>query len=113
MFRSLLIASVAAFGLFSFATAEEKPASGKDVTVTGTLMCGKCKLKTEGFKECVNALQVKDGDKVVTYFITDGGNGEDYHQCGTGETPNVTVAGLLTEKDGKKWIKPTKVTVKK
>lgn len=115
MLRSLLMfAAVAAIGCSSSGVATaDPPAPGQEVTVTGTLMCGKCKLKTEGFKECVNALQVKEGDKTVTYFLQDQGNSEDYHECGKGEKPGVTVAGLLSEKDGKKWIKPTKVEVKK
>src|SRR4051794_12041601 len=112
MIRAMLIAAAASLGLGAFATAEDKPA-GKDVTVTGTLVCAKCKLSVEGVKECTNALQVKEGDKTVTYFLKDEGNGEEYHQCGTGEKPGVTVAGTLTETDGKKFLKPTKVTVAK
>lgn len=111
--RSTLIAAVLAFVVSAVGVAADAPPAGKEVTLTGTLMCAKCKLKEPGVKACTNALQVKEGDTTVTYFLQDGGNGEDYHECGTGEKPGVTVAGVLTEKDGKKWVKPTKVTEKK
>ncbi len=33
----------------------------KEVKLTGTLVCAKCKLKMDGVKKCTNALQVKEG----------------------------------------------------
>ncbi len=38
---------------------------------------------------------------------------EEYHECGDGEKEGVTVVGPLTEKGGKKWVKPSKVETKK
>jgi hypothetical protein len=84
----------------------------KEVKLTGNLMCAKCKLKMEGVTKCTNALQVKEGEKTVTYILDDKGDDEDYHQCGGGEKKNVTVTGKVTEKDGKKTVKPTKVDAK-
>lgn len=111
MIRAMLIATAAVVGLWAFGAATVAEDKANTKTVTGTLMCAKCKLKIEGFTDCQNALQVKEGDKTVTYFIEDKGNGEDYHECGKGTKEGVTVAGVVTEKDGKKWIKPSKVTV--
>lgn len=90
-------------------------ADDKETKVTGTLVCAKCGLKANGVKKCTNALQVKEGEKTVTYYLEDKGNGESYHEdvCGGGEVKNVTVTGKVSEKDGKKWIKPTKVATKK
>lgn len=90
----------------------QKPAS-KEIQLTGTLLCAKCKLKMDGVKKCVNALQVEENGKTVTYLLDDKGNSEDYHECGGSEKKDVTVAGTLTEKDGKKTVKPSKVEFKK
>ena len=112
MIRSMLAAAAVAAGLWAFgaaATAEDKT----EVKLTGTLMCGKCSLKTT--PKCSNVLQVKEGDKLVNYFLDDKGNGEEYHEgvCGGEKAEGVTVTGTVTEKDGKKYVKPTKVETKK
>jgi hypothetical protein len=86
-----------------------KAPAGKEAKLTGTLVCAKCKLKMEGVNRCTNALQVKDGEKTVTYLLDDKGMEEEYHECGKGEKKDVTVVGSVAEKDGKKWVKPTKV----
>ena len=56
---------------------------------------------------CGNALQVKDGDKTVTYYIKDKGKGEKYHKCAGEQAAKVT--GKVTEKDGKHYIENAKV----
>jgi hypothetical protein len=113
MMRSTFAAvAVAAAGMWAFgsvATAEDK----KEVKLTGTLMCGKCSLKLT--PKCSNVLQVKEGDKTVDYILDDQGNKEDYHDgvCGDGKIAGVSVTGLVSEKDGKKYVKPTKVDLPK
>lgn len=103
------LTAAAALGTAWTATADDK----KEVKLTGTLVCGKCGLKQT--PKCSNVLQVKEGDKVVNYFLDDKGNGEAYHEgvCGGDKVTGVTVTGTVTEKDGKKYIKPTKVETKK
>ena len=95
------------------AFADDKPEPTKEVKLTGTLVCGKCGLKQT--PKCSNVLQVKEGDKVVSYFLDDKGNGESYHEgvCGGDKVEGVTVTGTVTEKDGKKTVKATKVETKK
>lgn len=85
----------------------------KEVKLTGTLVCGKCSLKVTA--KCSNVLQVKEGDKTANYFLDDKGNAEAYHEgvCGGDKVEGVTVTGTVTEKDGKKWVKATKVETKK
>lgn len=90
-------------GIVADAGADDK----KEVTLKGTVLCAKCSLKET--KKCTTAIQVKDGDKTLTYYLDDKGTGEDYHEavCG-GEMLEGKVVGVVTEKDGKKWIKPSK-----
>ena len=112
MMRSIFAAVAVAAGLWAFgtvATAEDK----KETKLTGTLVCGKCNLKIT--PKCSNVLQVKEGDKTVNYILDDKGNGEDYHEgvCGDGKLEGTSVTGTVSEKDGKKYIKPTKVELKK
>ena len=87
----------------------------KQVTLEGTLVCARCGLKEGGVKKCTNALQVKDGEKTVTYYLDDKGSGEGYHEglCGGGEKAGAKVTGTVTEKDGKKWVTAAKVVEKK
>jgi hypothetical protein len=116
MIRSLVIAVAVAVGLsgFGVALADEKPAAkDKETKLTGTLVCGKCSLKED--KTCTNVLQVKEGDKTVNYRIVDKGAGEEYHEgvCGDGKIEKVTVIGTVSEKDGKKMVKASKVELPK
>jgi hypothetical protein len=80
----------------------------KEVTLKGQILCAHCALK-EGDK-CQTAIQVKEGDKTVTYYFSDKGEGEPYHAaiCG-GERKEGTVVGKVSEQGGKKMITPTKV----
>src|SRR4051812_42082751 len=86
-------------------------AADKDVTLTGKVVCAKCGLKQT--KKCANAIQVKEGGKEVVYLFLDKGMAEDYHEsvCGS-EGKDGTVTGVVSEKDGKKWITPKKVAFK-
>src|SRR2546423_8968412 len=84
-------------GVATTARAEDKKAETK--TLEGKLVCTKCKLSETD--ACGNALQVKDGDKVVTYYLKDKGKGEKYHKC-SGEQA-VKVTGVV-KKDGDKLI---------
>src|SRR5262249_10572598 len=91
------------------ARAEEKAA---EVTLKGKLVCGKCTVKV--CKDCTNVLQVEKDGKTIDYFLDDKGKAESYHKaiCPPGKSSEATVTGVVTEKDGKKWIKPSKVEVK-
>lgn len=97
---------------FTSAVADEKKPEVKEVKLTGTLVCGACKLNES--KKCANVLQVKEKDKTINYWLTDKGNDETYHEkiCGGGELKDVTATGVVSEKDGKKLVKTSKVEVK-
>jgi len=106
---SLTLISGAIFLLAAVVAAQEK---GKEVTLKGTLLCAKCTLGKTA--ECTTAIQVKEGDKTVTYYLDDKGAGEEHHEpiCG-GAKKEGTVVGTVHEKDGQKYIKPSKVTYAK
>jgi hypothetical protein len=85
---------------------------GKEVTLKGTLLCAKCTLGQT--PDCTTAIQVKEGDKTVTYYLDDKGAAEEHHEpiCG-GAKKEGTVVGTVQEREGKKYIKPSKVAYAK
>jgi hypothetical protein len=95
-------------GFFAFVQADDK----KEVTIKGTMVCGKCTLKV--CQKCTNVLQVKEDGKTVNYFIDDKGKGEKYHKavCPPNSDQQAEITGTVSTKDGKKWIKPAKDGVK-
>ena len=107
-FVSLLVCFTAAVLLASLLLADDK---AKEVTLKGTLMCASALGETS---DCVTAIQVKEGDKLVTFYLDDKGVAEEHHNpvCG-GTRKEGTVVGAVSEKEGKKYIKPTKVTYAK
>lgn len=90
--------------------ADEKKAETK--TLEGKLVCTKCTLSET--KACGHALQVKEGDKTVTYYISDKGGKEKYHGkvCPAGTELDAKVTGKVVEKDKKKTITDAKVELK-
>jgi uncharacterized protein DUF6370 len=85
--------------------AEEK----KEVTLKGTILCGKCALKET--PKCHTAIKVKEGDKEVVYFFDETGS-KKYHKEICTETKEGEVTGVTGESDGKKTIKVSKVEFK-
>ena len=96
----LRIALALALGFSIVALSSDVTAQDKDKkTVEGKLVCGKCKLgETDA---CSNAIQVKEGDKTITYYIKDKGKAEKYHKC-SGEQPAKVSGVVVKEKDGDK-----------
>ena len=85
---------------------------GKEVTLKGTLLCAKCTLGQT--PDCTTAIQVKEGDTTVTYYLDDKGASEEHHEpiCG-GAKKEGSVVGTVQEREGKKYIKPSKVVYAK
>jgi len=73
---------------------------GKDVKLSGKGMCAKCELKLAD--SCQNVVQVKDGDKTTTYFLT-GDVSNAFHKKLCSSTAEVKVEGKCT-KDGDKLV---------
>ncbi len=83
-------------------------ASDQEVTLKGQIMCAKCELHQAS--KCQTAIVVKQNGKDVTYYFKDKGAREEYHEavCGGGRQDG-SVTGVVSEKNGKKWITPSKV----
>jgi len=106
--KSRVLVAVALVAAVALATA----AFAADVTLSGKVACAKCTLKKADAKECQDVLVVA-GEKGATteYYIVKNAVFEKFgHQC-KGEKA-ATVTGAVSEKDGKKWITPTKIETK-
>jgi hypothetical protein len=86
-------------GFLVLARAEE----GKDEMLKGTITCAKCDLKLITGK-CHTVVKVKD---TVYWFDPEGS--KKYHKPICTEAKEGTVTGTVSEKEGKKWVKVSKV----
>ena len=79
-----------------------------EVTLTGMMVCGKCKLHVT--KSCQNVLQVEQNGTNVDYFLTQNQVSKDFHSniCTT-DGEKATVTGTVKEKHGKEVLTPTKI----
>jgi hypothetical protein len=111
----MLLGMFVVMALALMATAADKDSgSEKEVTLKGTIACSKCTFKEPAVEgKCNIAIKVKEKDKdVIYYFDADAhkkwmGGGGDVNFC-TKSLPG-SVTGTVSEKDGKKWIKVTKL----
>jgi|SRR6516162_2647001 hypothetical protein len=78
-------------------------------TLEGTITCAKCDLKEA--KACHTVIKVKECDKDVVYYFDEAGS-KKYHKPICQEAKEGKVTGTVSEKDGKKIIKVTKVEFK-
>lgn len=102
---SLILCVVVALAFVGVGMADEK----KEVTLKGKITCGKCELKKD--KSCATVLVVKeDGKDVVYYFDKESHKKHHGEVCEGGKDGSIT--GTVTEKDGKKWVKVSKVEFK-
>jgi len=99
------VALVAALGLASAAFAT-------DVTLSGKIACAKCTLKKADAKACQDVL-IAAGEKGATteYYIVKNAVFEKFGHTCSGEKA-ATVTGSVSEKDGKKWLTPSKMDAK-
>jgi RecG-like helicase len=108
MKKSVLAALVVA-GLTMALTLKARADDEK--TITGEGRCAKCALKET--KECQNAIQVKEGDKTVTYYLVHNDVSKKFHENVCQETKKVKATGTVKEVDGKKQLTPTKIELVK
>jgi hypothetical protein len=82
------------------------------VTITGSMVCGKCTLHLT--KNCQNVVQVQKDGKTINYFLAQNDVSKNAHDavCGGG-SENVTVTGTVKIKNGKEFMTATKLVVNK
>ena len=86
-------------------------AEEKAVTLSGEGKCAKCALHKSD--KCQNVVEVKDGDKVKTYYLT-GDVSKAFHGDNLcSGSKNVTVTGTPSEKDGKLMLAVSKIEATK
>ena len=107
-FISTLAAGLLLAGLTARVSAADS--ASKEVTITGTMVCGKCTLHET--KSCQNVVQVTKDGKTVNYYLTHNKVSKAAHDpiC-SGGSEKVTVTGTVKEKDGKETMTPTKIDV--
>ncbi|HSZ82151.1 MAG TPA: DUF6370 family protein [Polyangia bacterium] len=81
------------------APAVEKAAAKtvKEVTLHGTLGCGKCSFREAS--ACQNVLKVKNGAKEDTYVLADNAVSEANHDKVCGPTSPATITGAVSKPD--------------
>jgi hypothetical protein len=99
-----------ALGICAVALQNATAEDGKEVTLKGQLVCAKCELKET--PKCANAIRVKEEGKDVVYYFKDKGGAESYHKACCQAPADGSVKGVVSEKDGKKYITPAKDGVK-
>ena len=82
-------------------------ADEKEVTLKGTAKCAKCSIKEA--KACQAVLVVTEDGKEVKYYVAKNKAGNALHKdiCQS-DKENVSLTGVVTEKEGKKTITATK-----
>ena len=84
-------------------------ATAADEALSGTLLCAKCALKKADAHECQDVLVVADGNGAKTeYYVTKNEVAEKAGEACTLEF-KATIIGTISEKDGRKWITPSKI----
>jgi type 1 fimbria pilin len=81
------------------------------VTITGDAMCAKCELKLQD--KCQTVIQVKDGDKVVTYYLAANDVAKAFHPTICDGPAPVTATGTVATVDGKQVLTVSAIEVKK
>jgi hypothetical protein len=86
--------------------------AGKAITITGSMVCGKCTLHE--CASCQNVIQVEKDGKTVKYYLTKNDVSDAMHEdiC-HGDSKKVTATGTVVEKDGKEMLTVTKLEAAK
>jgi Family of unknown function (DUF6370) len=79
------------------------------VTLTGMMVCGKCKLHQVA--ECQNVLQVTENGTTQNYWLTQNDVSKDFHDniC-KNDGEMTTVTGTVEEKNGQEQLTATTIT---
>ncbi len=106
MVRSLV---ALVLGVAFFAFSGSSFAADKEVTMEGTVVCGKCELKKSA--KCEVAFLVKKGDTTTTYWFDKDASGK-YHDDVCQETKAGKVTGTVKKVGDKMVLTVTKLEYK-
>jgi hypothetical protein len=101
---------VAALAL-TLAVASATVTAVAEVTLSGTLVCAQCKLQKPDAHECQDVLLVNEGGAKVEYYVVKNDVSKASGEACTLEIP-ADVTGEVSEKEGRKWIAPSKIVKK-
>jgi hypothetical protein len=114
MNKTKLILAIMAGLMLAFGTSNlrAQDAAGKAITITGSMVCGKCTLHE--CKSCQNVIQVEKDGKTVNYYLTKNDVSDAMHEdvC-HGDSKKVTATGTVVEKEGKEVLTVTKLEAAK
>ena len=98
---SIALSLIAVFAFVAGVRAEKQ-----EKTLKGTITCAKCDLHEAD--KCHTVIKVSEDGKDVVYYFDDAGSKKNHRAICT-EAKKGTVTGVVSEMDGKKWIKVSKV----
>lgn len=105
----LVVATVTLGGIAATTRPADEATDAKKVTLKGTMQCARCSLHEAGVTKCADVLSVKEGENTVNYYITQEGKAKtESHVC-NGTKADVSVTGVVSEKEGKHYIAATKI----
>ena len=80
-------------------------------TITGEAMCAKCELGLQD--KCQTVIQVKEGDKVVSYYLAANDTAKAFHKSVCEATAKVTATGTVSTVDGKQVLTVSTIEIRK
>jgi Family of unknown function (DUF6370) len=86
-------------------------AADETKTISGEAMCAKCELNLQD--KCQTVIQVKEGDKVVSYYVAANDVAKAFHPTICKGPENVTATGTVQTVDGKQVLTATSIAVAK
>lgn len=95
----------------SGATVLSESGSGKEITVKGKALCGKCQLHQAA--SCQNVLQVQDGKKTLSYWVVANDVSRNFHANVCKEAKPVSATGSVKDVAGKLEFTATKLELVK
>src|SRR5262245_47233997 len=98
-----LLAVLALVFAFTLSAHAQAP---KEVTLKGTICCGKCELKVDA--ACATVIKVKEAGKDVVYYFDPAGH-KAHHKAICTEPKEGTVKGTVTKQGAKMIIKVSDV----
>jgi hypothetical protein len=101
-------------GLLAFSLLFVRAARAADdtKTITGEAVCAKCELGLQD--KCQTVIQVKEGDKTVSYYLAANDVSKAFHSniC-KAPAADVTATGTVAMVDGKQVLTATAIDIKK